>query len=70
MMHLTTQGSNQLQTIFGGGYVVEQHIDGIDRCFPYSNAIPTSSAGEACESLTRSMFDEVMESLRSALSLH
>ena len=63
MMHLTSQSSNQLQTVFGGGYVMEQHIDENRRYFP------PSDVNAACEPLTRSMFDEMMKSLRSALSL-
>jgi hypothetical protein len=62
-MRLTTQSSNQLQTVFGGGYVLEQHSDATHRY------LPPSDVGEVLESLTVSMFDEVMKSLRSALSL-
>ena len=64
MMYLASQSSNQLQNIFGGGYVVEQHIDDADRYFP------PSDIDAVCGSPTESLFGEVMKSLRSALSLH
>ena len=63
MMYLTTQSSNQLQTVFGGGYVLEQHSDKT-----LWNLSP-SDVDEVVESLTVSMFDEMMKSLRAALSL-
>jgi hypothetical protein len=62
-MYLAAQSSVQLQTVFGGGYVLEQHSDAAHRY------LPPSVVGEGFESLTASMFDEVMKSLRSALSL-
>ena len=62
-MRLTTQSSNQLQTVFGGGYVLEQHGD------KTLWNLSSSDVDEVIESLTLSMFGEVMKSLRSALSL-
>lgn len=62
-MRLTTQSSNQVHTIFGGGYVVEQHNDATYR-WP-----PSNDVGEVIESLIVSMVDELMKSLRSALPL-
>ena len=57
-MRLTTQSSNQLQTVFGGGFVQEQHGDGTHRNLP-----PTESREFAVS------FDEVIKALRAALSL-
>ena len=62
-MRLTIQSSNQLQSIFGGGYVLEQHSDATDSC------LPRSEVHGVIGCLTASMIDEVMKSLRSALSL-
>ena len=62
-MRLTTQSSNQLQSIFGSGYVLEQHSDATH------NYLPHSDVNGMISSLTTSMLDEVMKSLRSALSL-
>ena len=58
-MHHITQSSNQLQTIFGGGYVLEQHDDESRR---YLSPLETSGAD-------RTTFEEVMKVLRSALSI-
>jgi hypothetical protein len=57
-MRLTTQSSNQLQTVFGGGYVLEQHGDEMYRYFPRS---------EDRECVFD--FDAMMKVLRAALSL-
>ena len=62
-MRLTTQSSNQLQSIFGSGYVLEQHSDATH------GYLPRSDDHQVIGSLTTSMLDEVMKSLRSALSL-
>ena len=62
-MRLTTESSNQLQSIFGGGYVLEQHRD--ERLWNLSS----SDVDEKIEPPTVSMFDGVMKSLRSALWL-
>ena len=62
-MRLTTQNSNQLQPIFGSGYVLEQHSDAT------RSYLPQSDANEVIGSLTTSMLDKMMKSLRSALSL-
>lgn len=57
-MRLATQSSNQLHTVFGGGYVLEQHCD--DTC----RHLPPSDSREFVVD-----FAEVLESLRAALSL-
>ena len=62
-MRLSTQSSNQLQSIFGSGYVLEQHSDATHSYLPHSDV------NEVIGSLTTSMLDEVMKSLRSAFSL-
>ena len=62
-MRHTTQSSNQVQTIFGGGYVLEQHSDATYRC------LLSSDVDEVIGSLTVSMLNEVMKFMRSALSL-
>ena len=58
MMYLTTQSSSQLHTVFGGGYVPEQHGD--DTC----RYLPPSESREFVVD-----FAEVLKSLRAALSL-
>ncbi|MCX7313679.1 MAG: hypothetical protein NTV56_18640 [Alphaproteobacteria bacterium] len=62
-MQITTQSSKPLQTIFGGGYVFEQHRDET-----HSN-LSSSDVGGVIGSMTVLMIDEVIKSLRSALSL-
>ena len=57
-MRLTTQNSNQLQTVFGGGYVLEQHGDETYRYLPRSE-----DSGFVFD------FDAVLKVLRAALSL-
>jgi hypothetical protein len=57
-MHLTTQGSSPLQTIFGGGYVVEQRGDETHR------NLPSSDDGKFVVD-----FAGILKALRSALSL-
>ena len=57
-MCLTTQSSNQLQTVFGGGYVLEQHSDETYRYLPRS---------EDREFVVD--FDALLNVLRAALSL-
>jgi hypothetical protein len=57
-MHLSTQGSNQLHTIFGGGYVPEQHGDETNRYLPPSEH----------REFTLN-FEDVLKALRAALSL-
>ncbi len=56
-MHLTTQGSNQLHSIFGGGYVAEQRGDETQRNLPPR------------ESQSFADFGEILKVLRAALSL-
>ena len=62
-MQFAHPSSQQVFTVFGGEYVAEQHSDKT-----YWN-LSTSDVDEVIGSLTASMFDEVMRSLRSALSL-
>lgn len=57
-MYRTTQNSNQLQTIFGGGYVAEQHGDETRRHLPVL---------ESREFIVD--FDDLLKALRAALSL-
>jgi hypothetical protein len=58
MMYLTTQSSNQLHTVFGGGYVPEQHRDDT------RGYLPASDGREFIVDLA-----EVLKTLRGALSL-
>jgi hypothetical protein len=57
-MHPTIQGTNQLQTIFGGGYVPEHHADETHRY------LPPSGTGEIDLD-----FGEILKTLRKALGL-
>jgi hypothetical protein len=57
-MRLATQSSSQLHTVFGGGYVLEQHSD--DTCCH----LPPSDSREFVVD-----FAEVLKNLRAALSL-
>jgi len=59
-----TTHSTQVFTIFGGGYVAEQRADGLSW-----NFAPPTDVKRVVNSLTVSMWDEVMKSLRSGLSL-
>ena len=61
-MHHTTH-SAQIFSLFGGGYVPEERTDETP-----GNLAPCD-IDEAVTSLTVSMFNEVLKSLRSALSL-
>jgi hypothetical protein len=54
-----TTHTTQVFTLFGGGYVPERRADEL------GNLAPPDVAG----SLTAAMFDKMMQSLRSALSL-
>jgi hypothetical protein len=63
-MRPITQSSNQIPTVFGSGYVLEQHGDGA-----FWTPAPSDQVGGFIASLTTSMFDEILKSLRSALSL-
>ena len=57
-MYCSTQNFSQVQTVFGGGYVMEQHRDA------------THSYLAATEKHNfRKDFDAVLKALRSALSL-
>lgn len=57
-MHLISQSSSQLHTIFGGGYVPEQRGDETHRYLP-----PSEKHEFAVD------FDELIKALRAALSL-
>jgi hypothetical protein len=57
-MHPTIPGTNQLQTIFGGGYVPEHHADESHRY------LPPSGTGEIDLD-----FGEILKTLRKALGL-
>ena len=59
-MRLAAQNPDQLQTVFGGSYVQEQHRD---------EAFWNPDVDEVVGSLAVSMFGEVLKSLRAALSL-
>ncbi len=63
MRAFTTRSFNRLIDTFGSGYIAEQHGDK-----SHWNFSPTD-VDEVVESLTASMFDEMMKSLRAALSL-
>ena len=57
-MHLASQSSTQLHTLFGGGYVLEQRGDETERHLP------------AVEPLTFEVdFGEILKTLRAALAL-
>jgi hypothetical protein len=62
-MRFSSQSPTQLQTIFGGGYVPEHHAD------KTLWNLSSSDVDEVIQSLTVSMFDEVLKALRAALSL-
>jgi hypothetical protein len=55
-MRLATQSSSQLQTIFGGGYVIEQRGDETHRYLPPMDERILD-------------FGKILDSLRAALSL-
>ena len=67
-MHLTTQSTTQLQSIFGNGYVPEQHSDAAQHYFPNSEQ-NISSLDDAIKALRNAMFDEMLKAFRSTLSL-
>ena len=62
-MHQSTHNT-QVFSMFGGGYVPEQR-----RSDEMPGNLAPSDIDEAVTSLTVSMFNEVLKSLRSALSL-
>ena len=57
-MRCVTQNTHQLHTIFGGGYVAEQHGEGDQRHLPSSK-----------ESDFALDFGDILKTLRAALSL-
>jgi hypothetical protein len=58
-MYRNTQSSHQLHSIFGGGYVLEQHGDESHRYL-----LPSETSRD-----DRTTFEEMMKVLRSALSI-
>jgi hypothetical protein len=62
-MRTTSHSSNQLQTVFGGEFVQEHHLDDIHRFLPHPDV------DQLIRTLTASMLGKLMKSLRSALSL-
>jgi hypothetical protein len=63
-MQFAHPSSQQVLTVFDGGFVAEQHRD-----TKLWNLAPPE-VDEVIESLTASMFGEAMNCLRAALSLH
>jgi hypothetical protein len=57
-MRLTTQSTNQLHTVFGSGYVSEQHADGS------RGHLPPSEEREFVVD-----FDDLLKALRAALGI-
>jgi len=66
-MYLVTQSFNPLQTIFGSGYVLEQHTDEMHHCFPLSESV--TNVDGVTKALRGAMFGEVMKSLKAVLSI-
>jgi hypothetical protein len=56
-MHTTIQGTYQIGTLFGYGFVAEQHSEQTRRWLPIADERPLIE------------FDELLKTLRSALSL-
>jgi hypothetical protein len=65
MRYEITPSTAQVQDIFGGAYVQEQRTDGAHGSF-LDNAVGIE---EAIRTLRSAMFDEVLKSLRRALSV-
>ena len=59
---------HQHQTIFGDGYVSEQHADAADRHLPQQEK-RIISFRDATSALRGAMLAEIVKSVRSALSL-
>ena len=55
-MRLISQSSNQIPTVFGSGYVLEQHRDDA-----FWRLAPSDQVGGVVASLTASMFDEILK---------
>ena len=73
-MYPTTQNFTQAHTIFGGGYVPEQHGDETHRYLPPKEDREIGvgairNVDEALKALNVAMFSEVVKALRGALSL-
>ncbi len=58
----------QHQSIFGDGFVSEQHADAADRHLPLPEK-PIVSFRDATSAIRGAMFAEVVNALRTALSL-
>jgi len=71
-MYCATQNFTQARTIFGCGYVPEQHGDETHRYLPPNDDHGISVGAirnEALKALNVAMFSEVVKALRTALSL-
>ena len=66
-MHFSTHSSSQLQTVFGGEFVQEQHSEEADRTL--SSAEVGNFVSCAIGAMRRAVLDQMMSSLRKALSL-
>lgn len=64
-MHTST---TQIISLFGSGYVPEDHGDG-NLCYLSPTEPGASVVSEAVSTLTAAMLDELVKSLRGALSL-
>ena len=67
-MHLTTQSNTQLHSIFGSGYVPEQHVEATQHHLPPTEQ-GISNLEDAIRAIRNAMFDEILQALRGALSL-
>ena len=68
-MH-TTAFTTQVISPFGSGYVQEYHGDETHRYLARTEpGAPVVNINEAVSAMTGAMFDELMKSLRGALSL-
>ena len=71
-MYCATQNFTQARTIFGCGYVPEQHGDKIHRYLPPNDDHEIGVGAirnETLKALNVAMFSEVVKALRTALSL-
>ena len=62
------RNEHQHQTVFGGGYVSEQHADAADRHLPPQETRIVSFR-DATTALRGAMLAEIVKSLRRAVSL-
>jgi hypothetical protein len=67
---LATTHTTQVISPFGSGYVQESRGDEIHRYLAWTDVgTPGVNIDEAVSTITSAMFDELMKSLRGALSL-